>query len=496
MFFWPGLLVAGSSLLALIDDTTVSLSKAVVKHWNFILDVYDIRKKVASTNQVFLLMSKSMYQQPYTTFEQPWKTYRDVKQFHKAYWPYLNRLDNTTAEFQTLSNEKGEHAKTCINMSSYSYLGILHEDTIRDYVIQKMIEGNYCFGNHGPRMLGGNNYWICELEKSLAKFTSREAALCFSSGFLACKSAIQSVVNKRDVIFADSRIHESLRDGVRVARSRGVQTFYFQHNNMKSLDTLLYKHREMFDNAYIVVESVYSMDGDIVDLQECKLLADKYDARIILDEAHGMGVLGDTGRGAEEMQDCVGAAWMICGSLTKSFGTVGGYICGSSELIDFLHFFASGTMFSAPMSVPNAIAGYKALKLIRHNPGWILEGREKLQYLKESLKPFEEKYGVEVKSDEQAPLIAFIFHNFNPAQMMAIATYLGNNGFYVASVNPPACKIREPRFRLTASRLLTYNQIDLFVYYLRKGIEQSQDMGKQVGEILNDLSPVLDFIGI
>ena len=145
MLLLPGLLVAVSSVFTLIDKTTIKLSQSIYKHWDFILDVYDIRKKVASTNQVFLLMAKSMYNQRYTTSEQPWKTYHDVKSYHKQYWPYLSRLDNTTAEHQILSDESGNNSKPCVNMSSYSYLGVLQETHIRDYVVHKMTEGNYSF---------------------------------------------------------------------------------------------------------------------------------------------------------------------------------------------------------------------------------------------------------------------------------------------------------------------------------------------------------------
>ena len=145
---------------------------------------------------------------------------------------------------------------------------------------------------------------------------------------------------------------------------------------------------------------------------------------------------------------------------------------------------------------PTPLLDTKTIKSLKQHPEWILQGRDNLQYLKQQLEPFTKEYGIEVKSDDQAPLIAFIFHNYNPAQMMSIATFLSQKGFYVASVNPPACPIREPRFRLTAPRGLTREQIDSFVHYLRLGIEESKHMGKKVGNILKDLSPLLDFIGI
>lgn len=492
MFLWPGVFVACTSLLGLVDGELLHVGKTVYRYRKFLWDMYKVKKNVDSLNQTFLMMVKSMKNLPYTLDEPPWKTYADAKNAYPDVWPYLIRVDNTTEHMNQVSKADGSEGRDTVNMSSYSYLGAVKEKTIRDFVFQETIKGNYAFGNHGPRMLGGNNYWLCELENELARFTGREAALCFSSGFLACKSAIQAVTGPTDVIFADARIHESLRDGVRSARSKGCKRFYFRHNDFDHLAELLDKHREAAKEAFIIIESVYSMDGDLADLMKCQELAKTFDAKIILDEAHGLGILGKTGRGLEELQDCPHAAWLVIGSMTKALSSVGGYICGDQEIIDFLHFFATGTMFSAPMSVPSAIACYATLKELQDHPEWLEETRHNMVMLEKQLKPLEQKYGVCVQTAPGAPLIAFIMRDFDPLRVVTIATMMRRSGFYVAAVNPPACPLREPRLRLTAPRGLTEQQIIEFAEVLDMVCYETREL---VDPMTHDLAGVLSYLG-
>jgi 7-keto-8-aminopelargonate synthetase-like enzyme len=492
MFLWPGVVVACASLTALVDGELVKVGKTVYKYKSFLWDMYQVKKKVPTLNQTFLMMVKSLKNVPYELDESPWKTYSDVRQTFSDVWPYLIRIDETTEDFNQVSKSDGTEPRTSLNMSSYSYLGAVKEKTIRDFVFQETIKGNYAFGNHGPRMLGGNNKWLCRLEESLADFTGREAALCCSSGFLAGKSSIQAVTGPKDMIFADTPIHESWRDGVRSAQAKGCKRFYFRHNDFEHLEELLDKHRESGQEAFIIIESVYSMDGDLADLPVCQELANKFEAKIILDEAHGLGILGKTGRGLEELQNCPQAAWLIVGSMTKALSSVGGYVCGDAQIVDFLHFFATGTMFSAPMSVPAALAAYATLRELQCHPEWLEETRSNMAYLHEQLKPLEQKYGVIAQTHEGAPLIAFIMKDFDSIRVLHIATALRHRGFYVAPVQAPACPMREPRLRLTAPRGITPVQIKSFVVELDRVCLESQDMHDPM---TRELSGILSYLG-
>lgn len=491
-----GLLFSLVSLGTLIESAHLQSCCVLWNHKNFLWQMYRIKRNVPTLNQTFLMMYKVIYGIPYHLDEEPWDTYAHIKTSKEALtvWPYLLRLDDTTEKLTTLSDADGDNPRPCLNFSSYSYVNVIKEKEIVDRVYEELVRGNYAFGNHGPRMLGGNNNWLCKLEKQLADFTGREAALCFSSGFLACKTVVTAVAGKEDAIFGDSRLHESLRDGIRCAKMKGCRTFTFKHNDFQHLEELLHKHRLQFKNAYIIIESVYSMDGDFADLIACEALACKYNAKIILDEAHGLGILGQTGRGLEELQNCPGAAWLIVGSMTKALGSVGGYVCGDEKLIDFLHFFSTGTMFSAPMSVPNAIAAYLSLQAIDENPQWLDETRENMWHLTQALKPLESKYGVVVQTEVGSPLIAFIMKDFAPLRVLTLAHLLAQKGIYVAAVNPPAVPLREPRLRLTAPReSITQTDIEYFAAELSQACEATKHIRC---ETLEELSTFFSLFGI
>jgi len=491
-----GVIFSLVSLSTLIESSHVQSVCVLWQHKSFLWHMYRIKRNVPTLNQTFLMMYKVIYGLPYDLNEEPWQTYSDVKNSKEAapVWPYLLRLDDTSEKLITLSDADGSDPRDCLNFSSYSYVNVIKEKEIVDQVFDEVIRGNYAFGNHGPRMLGGNNNWLCKLEKQLGEFTGREAALCYSSGFLACKTVVTAVAGKEDAIFGDSRLHESLRDGIRCAKMKGCKTFTFKHNDFQHLEQLLHKHRLQFKNAYIIIESVYSMDGDYADLCSCEALAAKYGAKIILDEAHGLGILGKTGRGLEELQNCPGAAWLIVGSMTKSLGSVGGYVCGDQKLIDFLHFFSTGTMFSAPMSVPNAIAAYLSLKAINDNPQWLDETRKNMIELTEALKPLESQYGVTVQTEMGSPLIAFIMKDFAPLRVLTLAHILAKKGIYVAAVNPPAVPLREPRLRITAPRdSITSEDIQYFAKELSAACEETKHIRCQT---LEELSPFFSLFGI
>ena len=491
--------LTGLTMLTLVDGPAwVGQARLMWKHRQLLWNLYRAQRSFSTLNQLVLVMSKEQMGLPYTFDETPWKTYLDVKtavQAQGAYWPYLTRLDSTTTPEQQLTDQHArDPPRTVVNFSSYSYAGALREAEVVDFTIEQLRAGHYAFGNHGPRMLGGNNYWIDQLEQELARFTGREAALVYSSGFLACKTVLQAVVNRGDVVFGDGRLHESLRDGLRCAVQKGAKSFGFRHNDWAQLEGLLKKHRVAFRRAYVVVESVYSMDGDFVDLAECQRLAEEYDCRIILDEAHGLGVVGKTGRGVEELQNCRQAAWLVVGSLTKAFGSVGGYVCGSREIVEFLHFFSTGTMFSAPLSVPNCIAAYKTVRMIDEHPEWLAETDRNMDLLRALLAPVAQRHGVVAQSSAGSPLVALVLKDFSLLRLLTVAQRLRDAGFYVAAVNAPACPLREPRLRLTAPRGLTPEQIRGFVVVLDAALTATANLHDATD--VRELAAVSEWLGL
>jgi 7-keto-8-aminopelargonate synthetase-like enzyme len=498
LFVWAPMMVSAlAMLLVALDREVVTTVKKIMRNRKFLWEAYTIKKTATSLNHCFLLFNKINMGLPYTLAESPWDTYADVRNMlsGERMWTYMTKLDHTTQhELAAEMDMPTDASSTILNFSSYSYVDAIRDLDIREFVFKEMILGHYTFGNHGPRMLGGNSHWLEKLESRLAQFTGRERAICFSSGFLACKSAIQAVVSPRDIIFADSRCHESLRDGMRVARSRGAKVFFFKHNDLAHLSQLLRRHRTEGREAYVVVESVYSMDGDFCDLPAVKTIAYEHKCKVILDEAHGLGVVGKTGRGIEELQGCPGAAWIVVGSFTKALGSVGGYICCSESLYHFYNFFATGTMFSAPMSVPNAIMAWKVLDAIDLNPQWCRETRDNMDWLKLQLAPLEHKHQIVAQSCQGSPIVALILQDFNSRRVLTVAAAMKRAGFYVAAVNPPACEMRKPRLRITAPRGLTFDEISRFVNTLDGVLHDTAHLDED--NKMKELTDLLPLVGL
>ena len=213
-------------------------------------------------------------------------------------------------------------------------------------------------------MLCGNLDIHEQFEIKLAKFLGKEHALAFSSGYLACMSVITGIARKGDLIIMDKLCHNSLQTGAKLCDAKTIR---FPHNDFKAA-TKLVKKEKFTGKLIVIIEGVYSMDGDIGDLPAARALADKYNGILILDEAHALGTIGKTGRGCEEHFDFQCRADIICGSLTKSLGSLGGFIVSSEKMRVFYAFHAHGSVFSAPLSAFNTAAGLKSLEILDSNP--------------------------------------------------------------------------------------------------------------------------------
>lgn len=323
-------------------------------------------------------------------------------------------------------------------------------------------------GSHGARMLGGNSTILRELERAVARYYGRDDALLCATGFLATMSAVSAVAKKGDLILADHRAHASLRTGMSIS---GARHLFFKHNNYGQLKRLLQRERGKARNCWIVIESVYSMEGDIADLPVVRSLADSYNAKIICDEAHGLGVLGKTGRGLEEYYNMPGACEVLCGTFSKSIAGVGGFITCKRPLIDFMDFHAPGSVFSASLTAYSAGGALKAFELMTGEQQWrIQKAQENARYLRHLLEtggghwpsdyPEELKY--EVEGESCTTVIPVVFPN-SPQRMFRITMRLLDKGFYCAAAAFPACPLLRPRIRLTATAAYTKELMDAFV---------------------------------
>eukprot|EP00070_Physeter_catodon_P015666 XP_023973810.1 uncharacterized protein LOC112063133 [Physeter catodon] len=378
----------------------------------------------------------------------------------KEMWPFAYEVSNIKEERITCQGYKA------YPMSSYSYLDFIREPLVQDAAIAA--GRAWATGNHGARLLGGNASILRDLERVVGRFFGRQDSLVCATGFLAAMSGVCAVAKEGDLVVGDSRLHASLLSGIQLC---GAKRVTFRHNNWQHLERLLCKHRRKYRNCWIVVESVYSMDGDIAHLPTVRKLADQHNARILLDEAHGLGVLGKTGRGLEEHFNMPYAADVIVGTFSKSIAGVGGYIVGDDDLVDYLDFHAPGSGFSAPLTSYSAGGAIKAFELMQGEQSWrIQKAQQNAKYLRRALQtgnghwpqqyPAENKY--ELEGMDCTTVIPVVFPN-DGDRVFRIAQQMLRRGWMVAAAAYPACPLTRPRIRITATTAYTREVMDNFV---------------------------------
>ena len=254
-----------------------------------------------------------------------------------------------------------------IMIGSNNYLGLSWDQR----VIEAAIAATRRYGTScsGSRFLNGTLRLHEELEEHLAEFVSKPAALCFTTGYQTNLGALQALAGRHDHVFSDRLNHGSLVDGMRLAvgTAGGTRIHRYRHNDLDELERLL---RSVDDDGgrLIVTDGVFSMEGDIAPLPEIGALARRYGARLYVDEAHALGVIGATGRGSQEHFDCHTAADLLMCTFSKSFGAVGGFIAGEPDVIDHVKHHARSFIFSASMPPGTIAAVAEALRIMREEP--------------------------------------------------------------------------------------------------------------------------------
>lgn len=251
--------------------------------------------------------------------------------------------------------------QSLIMIGSNNYLGLTHHPAVRAAAIEAIERyGTSCSGS---RFLNGTLELHEELERRLAKFMGQEAALCFSTGFQANLGAISAICGKNDIILCDRENHASIIDGCRLSFA---DTRKFRHSDVEDLERQLALAQQQQRAVLIVVDGLYSMMGDLAPLQDIRALADQYGARLMVDEAHGIGVLGDHGRGAAE--HCGIHPDLVMGTFSKSFASLGGFIAGPAKVIHHMRHYSRSLMFSASITPSSAAAALAALEIIETRP--------------------------------------------------------------------------------------------------------------------------------
>ena len=284
-----------------------------------------------------------------------------------------------------------------IQLSSNDYLGLNQHPKVIE-AGQKALK-KWGASSTGSRISNGGRAYHRRLEEKLADFLGAQDCHIHAAGYLSCMSSIQGLATRNDVVFADRNIHSSLWSGIGMSRARVEK---FSHNDPSSL--LRAVEMESPKKAKLLVfEGVYSMEGHIAPLPEFLEIAKNHDLFTVMDDAHGVGVIGETGRGTAEHFDCSGKVDLICGSLSKALATTGGYVAGDKELLEYMRTHSKQTIFSAAISPAQAACAEAALELITTEPEHLIRLINNTKHYKSGL----EKLGINTWGSQTAavPLI-------------------------------------------------------------------------------------------
>ena len=287
----------------------------------------------------------------------------DSTRLRLKYDAYYHIFDDQTGTRVT------KDGKEYVMLSSNDYLGLSQHPKIKEAGIKALQK--WGSSTTGARLANGGRIFHRALEEDLADFLGMEACHVFSAGYLACASAITGFVDRNDLVCADKNLHSSLWSGIKLS---GAKCERFAHNHPEHLREIL-SHEDPKTNKALVIEGIYSMEGHIARLPELLEVAKEFGAFLILDDAHGIGVLGDHGKGTANHFDLTDQIDVICGSFSKSFSGMGGFVCASKDAIDYMRSHSKQTIFSAALSPVSTACAHAALGIIRSEP----EHRKKLE---------------------------------------------------------------------------------------------------------------------
>ena len=376
--------------------------------------------------------------------------YNDAETVRKlGLYPYFREIESGQ------DTEVIIRGKKVLMLGSNSYLGLTNDPRVKKAAIEAIEK--YGTGCAGSRFLNGSLDIHTALEDRLAKFVGKEAATIFSTGFMANLGFISAVAQRGDYILADRLDHASIIDGANLSFGRLKR---FEHNDPSSLETAL-KSIPLEVGKLIVIDGIFSMDGDIADLPRIVPLAEKYNTAIMVDDAHALGVIGPKGEGTAAhfgLQDRIHA---IMGTFSKSLATVGGFIAGDTKLIDFLRHNSRALMFSASLPPASVAAVMKSLDIIEQEP----ERREALWENTRAMSTGLLDLHYDIGSSN-TPVIPILIGGMEKTFKMCIR--LQEEGVFVNPVVPPAVPQNKALLRISLMATHTRQQIDIALSCLKK----------------------------
>ncbi len=359
------------------------------------------------------------------------------------------------------ANRINLNGKEVVNLSSNNYLGLANHEEVKNAAIEAV--RTYGAGAGAVRTIVGNYNLIGELEEKLAEFKHEEAVMCFQSGLNCNIGVIQAIVQKGDLIISDALNHASIIDGIKLSKADKA---IFKHSDMEDLERILEEKAEHYNNILIITDGVFSMDGDLAKLPRIVELAEQYGALTYVDDAHGSGVLGESGRGTVDHFKLHGRVDFIIGTLSKAIGVVGGYVAGKQETKTWLSHRARPLLFSTALPPAATAAAMKSVELLMTSTEFTDRLWDNANYFKEKLG----KLGFNTGHSE-TPITPVIIGN--EADTMAFSKALLDAGVYVSGIVFPTVPKGTGRLRCMISASHTKEDLDF-------AVEQFEKVGKSL----------------
>lgn len=382
--------------------------------------------------------------------QEKYKNYREPQKFMEAdVYPYFREITSK----QSTEVEMGGHK--VLMFGSNAYTGLTGDQRIIDKA--KAALDQYGSGCAGSRFLNGTLDLHVQLEKELAKFIGKDETLCFSTGFSVNAGVLAMVVGRNDYIICDDRDHASIVDGRRLSFAKQL---HYKHNDMEDLENIL-KTLPYEAIKLIVVDGVFSMEGDLCKLPEIVELKYKYNCSIMVDEAHGIGVFGRQGRGVCDHFGLTDEVDLIMGTFSKSLASIGGFIASDSDTINFLRHTCRTYIFSASNTPAATAAAMEALHIMQQEPERIESLWKVTRY---ALKRFAEE-GFEI-GDTESPIIPLYVHDVEKTFLIVKLAF--DAGVFINPVIPPACAPQDTLVRFALMATHTEEQVERAVQALKK----------------------------
>ena len=352
------------------------------------------------------------------------------------------------------------NGKDVLMFGSNSYLGLSNDPRLKEAAVEAVKKyGTSCSGS---RFLNGTLDIHVALEEKLAKLVGKEEAVCFSTGFQVNLGVVSALCGRNDYLLLDRLDHASIIEGSRLSFAKSLK---YAHNDMASLEQRL-QQCEPEAIKLIVADGVFSMEGDIVPLPEMVALAEKYNADIMIDDAHALGVLGHQGRGTADHFGLTDKVDLIMGTFSKSFGSLGGFIAADSEVINFLKHNARSLIFSASMPPSNVASVSKAIDIMLSEPDRIQHLWDLSNYARQQFKD----RGFDTGHSE-TPIIPLFVRSSEKS--FWLCNRLLDDGIFVTPVIAPAVPENDALIRFALMATHTFGQVDEAIDKITKAFKEA-----------------------